>query len=293
MMHHSLSKNMIKTFAAARIAATAALVLAGAPAMNAQVAGKDLAMDFRTSTSIEGMADSGSITGHIVSSPTKVRIDMSTTGGRAPTPLQTFGPVSMIVSDSGQTITYLDTQKSQYMMFRPAEMLAQAQEMGGVRMDFSGSEATVTRLGAGPAILGHPTVRYRVVTGMTMTISGMGQQQSVKVSSTTEYHYPTDISSPFNPFSSITGTDMLGMFGGSSKEFAAKLKAAEARLPKAPPLRTSTTSTVTTQGISQVTKSRTEVTSVRWVNADPKVFEIPAGYTAVELPTMGEEPPTP
>jgi hypothetical protein len=199
----------------------------------------------------------------------------------------------MIVSDSGKTITYLDTRNSQYMTFRPAEMLAEAQNLGAVKMDFTGSEATVTRLGAGPTILGHPTVRYRVVTGMTMTITGMGQQQSVKIASTTDYHYPTDIKSTFNPFSSITGTDMLGMFGGSSKNLAAKLKAAEAKLPKAPPLRTVTTATVTTQGVNQVTKSSTEVTAVRWVNADPKVFEIPAGYTAVQMPTMNGPTPSP
>jgi hypothetical protein len=86
---------------------------------------------------------------------------------------------------------------------------------------------------------------------------------------------------------------MANMFGGSSKEFAQKLKAAEAKLPKAPPLRTSTTATITTQGVTRVTKSNTEVTSVQWVNADPKVFEIPAGYTAVELPAIGGPPPDP
>lgn len=276
-----------------RSSAVAALTFACAPLLSAQAAGKDLAMDFRTQTSVQGMPDSSSVTGHIVSSASKVRIDMSTTGGRAPTPLPTDGPVSMIVSDSGRTITYLDTKNSQYMTFRPAEMLTQVQEMGAVKMDFTGSEAIVTRLGAGPAILGHPTVRYRVVTRMTMTITGMGQQQSVRIASTTDYHYPTDITSNFNPFSGITGTDMLGMFGGNSRELAAKLKAAEAKLPKAPPLRTRTTATVTTQGVNQVTKTSTEVTSVRWVNADPKVFEIPAGYAAVQMPTMGGPAPSP
>lgn len=283
---------MMKRFAL-RLSVAGALSLASTSLLGAQGAGKDLAMDFRTSTSVQGSADSGAVTGHIVSSPTKVRIDMSTAGGRAPTPMPTDGAVSMIVSDSGRTITYLDAKNSQYMSFRPAEMLAQAQSMGGVKMDFTGTEATVTSLGAGPAILGHPTARYRLVTGITMTISGMGQQQSVKIASTTDYHYPTDLKSAFNPFAAISGAEMLGMFGGSSKEFAAKLQAAEARLPKAPPLRTSTTATVTTQGVNNVTRSTTEVTSVRWVNADPKVFEIPAGYTPVVPPSMGDVPPNP
>ncbi len=276
-----------------RLAGASAFALTTAAAAGAQTAGKDLAMDFRTSTAVEGMPDSGLVTGHMVSAGKKVRIDLAAAGGRAPTPLPTDGAVSMIVSDSGKTITYLDAKNSQYMRFRPAEMFAEAQQMGGMKMDFTGTEATVTSLGAGPAILGHPTARYRVVTAMTMTISGMGQQQSVKISSTTDYHFPTDIKSAFNPFGSITGTDMLGMFGGSSKELATKLKAAEDKLPKAPPLRISTAATMMAPGMTTITRSNTEVTSVRWVNADPKVFEIPAGYTAVQMPTMGGPPPTP
>jgi hypothetical protein len=276
------------------IAGTAALVLGVVSAAEAQVAGRNLALDFRSSTVIQGSPDTGVITGHIVGSGSKARIDISASGGTAPTPLASDGTVSMIVSDSGKTITYLDAKNSQYMNFRPGEMLAQAQEMGGVKMEVSGTEARVDNLGAGPAILGHPTMRYRVITGMTMTITAMGQaQESVRIASTTDHYFPTDIKSAFNPFASMTGTDMANMFGGSSKAFADKLKAAEAKLPKAPPLRTSTTATVTTQGVTRVTKSHTEVTSVKWVNADPKVFEIPAGYTAVGLPGMGGPPPDP
>ena len=266
-----------------------AAVLAFAPlsVAFAQNAGKELALDFRTSTSMDGAPETAVLTGHIVGSGNKVRIDMSTSGGSSPSPLATDGPVSMIVSDSGRTITYLDAKNSQYMSFRPGAMLADAQAMGGVKMVFSDTDAKVESLGAGPKILGHPTSRYRVGTKLTMSITGMGQTQTVKIVSTTDYYYPTDIRGTMNPFASITGTDMVGVFGTSNREFAAKLKAAESKLPKAPPLRTSTTSTITTDGTSRVTKSNTEVTSVQWVNADPKVFEIPAGYTAVKLPTMG------
>ena len=279
---------------AIRLAGVALLALAPVSFTEAQVTGKNLALDFRSSTVIQGSPDTGVITGHIVGSGSKARIDISASGGTAPTPLASDGTVSMIVSDSGKTITYLDAKNSQYMNFRPGEMLAQAQEIGGVKMEVSGTEARVDNLGAGPSILGHPTMRYRVITGMTMTITAMGQaQESVKIASTTDHYFPTDIKSAFNPFASMTGTDMANMFGGSSKAFADKLKAAEAKLPKAPPLRTSTTATVSTQGVTRVTKSHTEVTSVKWVNADPKVFEIPAGYTAVGLPGMGGPPPDP
>lgn len=276
-----------------RFAAIAVLAFTPVAIARAQVAGKDLALDFRTSTSMEGMPEAGVLTGHIVGSGSKIRIDMSTVGGPSPTPLPTEGPVSMIVSDSGRTITYLDAKNSQYMSVRPGDMLAEAREMGMVKMEFSGTDAKVDNLGAGPKILGHPTAHYRVGTRLTIRISGMGQQESVKIASTSDYYFPTDIRSAVNPFASITGTDMIGMFGASNKEFADKMKAAEKKLPKAPPLRTLTTATITTGGTSRVTKTSTEVTSVRWVNADPRVFEIPAGYTAVEMPKMGGVQPDP
>jgi hypothetical protein len=270
-----------------RFASAAFVALGPFYSAAAQNAGKELALDFRTSTSMEGTEETAILTGHIVGSGSKLRIDMSTSGGNSPSPLATDGPVSMIVSDSGRTITYLDARNSQYMSFQPRAMLADAQAMGGVKMAFSDTDAKVESLGAGPKILGHPTSRYRVTTKVTMSITAMGQTQTVKIASTTDQYYPTDIKSEMNPFASITGTDMMGVFSTSNKEFAAKLKAAESKLPKAPPFRTSTTATMTTDGTTRVTKSNTEVTSVQWVNADPKVFEIPAGYTAVKVPTMG------
>lgn len=273
--------------------AAAMLALAPISLTEAQTAGKDLAMDFRTSTSVEGGPDSSVLTGHSVASANKVRIDMAATGGRSPTPLPTDGPVSMIVSDGGRTIAYLDTKNSKYMIFRQAD-IARAQAMTGVKMEYSGSEAKVDNLGAGPTMQGRPTSHYRVTMGTTMTLTGLViQPQPVKIASKTEYYFPTDIKSSFNAFASITGSDMLSMLGSGSKELSDKMKAVGDKLPKTTPLRTSTTTTVTTQGVTRVTRSNTQVTSVQWVNADSKVFEIPAGYTLVELPGMGGPPPAP
>jgi hypothetical protein len=166
-------------------------------------------------------------------------------------------------------------------------MIAQAQQMGGMKMDFSGTEAKVDNLGVGPTILGHPTSHFRVATGMTMKISAMGQEQTVKISSTTDTYYATDIKGELNPFASVNGGDMANMFGTTNKEFAEKMKAAQARLPKGTPLRAVSSSSMTAQGQTRVTNSQAEVTSIQWVAYDPKTYEIPATYTAAPLPTMG------
>jgi hypothetical protein len=250
--------------------------------------GKNLAMDFRTTVVVQGMPDTGVIQGHAVGSADKLRMDLTMKGpGAQVTPLGGVGgEVSMILSDSGKTVTYIDSKNTKYLRVRPAEMLAQAQQTG-VKMDFSGTEAKVDNLGAGPAILGHPTSHYRVGTGMTMTISAMGQVQTVKISSSSDYYYANDIKGVVNPFASLSGGDMAAVLGSSNKEFADKMKAMQERLPKGTPLRASSTSTMIAQGQTRVTNTQAEVTSVQWVDANPKAFEVPSTYTPLTMPVMG------
>jgi hypothetical protein len=267
-----------------------AFVLALVPFAHAgaQEAGKNLALDFRTTVFVQGTPDTGVITGHAVGAGTKMRIDVKVQGsGPAVGMLANEGTVSLIVSDSGKTITYLDPKNSQYLTVRPSEMIAQAQQMGGMKMGFSDTEAKVDNLGAGPSILGHPTLHYRVATGMTMKISAMGQEQTVKIASTTDTYYATDIKAELNPFASLSGGDMANMFGTTNKEFAEKMKAAQAKLPKGTPLRAVSSSTVVAQGQTRVTNSQAEVTAIQWVASDPKTFEIPATYKAAAMPGMG------
>ncbi|MDP9201227.1 MAG: hypothetical protein M3P26_04765 [Gemmatimonadota bacterium] len=271
-----------------RLLSVSALVVAPISYAHAQDAGKNLALDFRTTVVVQGRPDTGVITGHAVGTADKMRVDVKMIGsGAAVGMLASQGEVSMIVTDSGKTITYLDSKKGQYMRVQPAEMIAQAQQMGGMKMDFSGTEAKVDNLGAGPTILGHPTSHYRIVTGMTMKISAMGQEQTVKIGSTTDTYYAADIKADLNPFASLNGGDMANMFGTNSKEFADKIKAAQAKLPKGTTLRAVSSSTLSSAGETKITNSQAEVTSIQWVAFDPKTFEVPSTYTAVPLPGMG------
>jgi len=211
---------------ALRLAGAAALVLAPMSYATAQNAGKTLAMDFKTSVTIQGQPDTGVITGHAIGTADKMRLDVKMKGTSAQvSPLASDSTVSMIVTDTGKTIAYLDPRKNQYLRVRPADMIAQAQQMGGMKMEFTDTKAQVDSLGAGPVILGHPTAHYRIATGMTMTISAMGQQQTAKISSTNDTYYATDIKGTLNPFASMTGGDMANMFGTTNKDFADKMKA--------------------------------------------------------------------
>jgi hypothetical protein len=271
---------------ASRLASAVALVLVSISTATAQNPGKTLALDFRQTVAVQGAPDTGVIVGHVLGTAAKMRLDISMKGAHAKVSPLADSNITMLVSDSGKTIVYLDRQKSQYLRVRPAEMIAQAQQMGGMKMDFSKTEAKVDNLGAGPVILGHPTSHYRVSTGMTMTISAMGQQQTVQISSTSETYYATDLKADLNPFASLSGGDMANMFGTTNKDFADKMKAAQAQLPKGVPLRASNSNTLIAQGQTRVTNSQAEVTAVKWVDSDPKAFDIPATYSAAQMPGM-------
>jgi hypothetical protein len=275
---------------AARMLGAAIFVVAPLRILSAQTAGKTLAMDFRTTIVVKGAADTGVIIGHAVGSASQMRLDVSLIGAKAQVSPLGDSALSMIVTDSGKTISYLDAKKSQYLRVRPAEMIARAQQVGGMKMTFSGTDAKVDNLGAGPVILGHPTAHYRVATGMTVTISALGQEQTVQISSTNDSYYATDIKGDLNPFASLNGGDMANMFASTNKDFAEKMKAAQAKLPGGVALRASSSSTLVSQGRTQITDSQAEVTSVKWVDADPKVFKIPATYTEAQLPGLGGNP---
>jgi len=252
---------------------------------NAQNAGKTMSMDFRTTVSVQGTPDSAVMIGHAVGTAEKMRLEVRGSADKV-SPLGGDTVITMIVTDSGKTITFLDAKRSQYMRVRPSDMVAQAQQMGGFKMDFSATEAKVDSIGVGPRILGHPTTHYRVATGMTMTVNAMGQQQVVKFASTTDSYYATDLTGTLNPFASLSGTDVAGMFGSANAEFAKKLKTAQAKLPKGTQLRATSSATIVSQGQTRVTTSSAEVTGLNWVSADPKAFEVPATYTQAQLPAL-------
>ncbi|HEX6628445.1 MAG TPA: hypothetical protein VF105_10835 [Gemmatimonadaceae bacterium] len=275
-----------------RALSCALIAVAPIATISAQAPTRNLSIDFRTTVIVQGQPDTGIIIGHAIGSADKIRMDLTMKGtGSQVTPLATDGVMTMIVSDTGKTVTYLDTKNSHYIRMRPAEMFAQMQQMGA-KMDLSNTKATVDSLGAGPVILGHPTQHYRVGTGMTMNINAMGQQQTVNIASTSDYYYATDIKGEVNPFANLSGADMASAFTGTSKEFADKLKAAQAKLPKATPLKATSSATMTVSGQTRVTSTDAVVTAIKWVDADPKTFEIPASYTPLQMPGLNGPPPS-
>ena len=97
--------------------AGAALALAPLSYTSAQTAGKNLAMDFRTTVTISGMPDTGVIQGHAIGSGDKMRMDLDLKGpGAQVSPLGgAGGKITMILSD-----TDLPRFRKQSLSARPA-----------------------------------------------------------------------------------------------------------------------------------------------------------------------------
>ena len=61
---------------ALRLLSVSALVLASMSSAHAQNAGKNLALDFRTTIVVQGTPDTGVVTGHAVGAGNKMRVDV-------------------------------------------------------------------------------------------------------------------------------------------------------------------------------------------------------------------------
>lgn len=240
---------------------------------------------------------SGVTTGRAVVSRGRVRLDMRGTSHAISMPrmgMESGDGVSMIVEDQGKVITYLFPKEKRYMQFKPMELLnqmeAMMQGMGGVmKFDVSGSDPKVENLGRGPVILGHETVHYRVTTAIKVTVSAMGERETMETSSMTDQYFARGLGELMDPFSSMKSLrESSSMFGGASRAHMDKIWSVQAKLPKAPELRAEQRTTMTRSGQVSNVKTVRQVTKIERTKAPLGLFVVPAGYTKVE---MGPIPP--
>lgn len=275
--------------------AVAALVASS----GAQAQARDWAFDFRMIDTMVagGETTNGVTTGHAVVSKGRVRLDMKGTSNAISMPRMGVGSgdgVSMIVEDQGKLITYLLSKEKRYMQFKPTEMLKQMQTMmqgmgAAMKFDVSGPEPKLENLGRGPVILGHETVHYRVTSGMKVTMSAMGERETMEMSSTTDQYFARGMGELMDPFSSMKALrETSSMFGGANKAYMDKMWAIQGRLPKAPELRAEQRTTMTRGGLVSNVKTVREVTKIQRVKAPVDLFAVPAGYTKID---MGPIPP--
>lgn len=176
--------------------------------------------------------------------------------------------------------TFVDPARKEYFEINRDELGKEAadmgQKMGGmVKMEVTGIQVDVQNLGAGEAIEGNATVKYRITTDYTMNMSVMGKTTSTPQHAVTDLWVAPALDGVMNPMarqSSPTGS------GGMAALTAAIMKG-YAKVGKGVVLKSVRTSEVTRKGVKQTTTMVTEVTNLKKTSVNPAVFVVPAGYT--------------
>jgi hypothetical protein len=132
-------------------------------------------------------------------------------------------------------------------------------------------------------ILGHKTQHYRITTGMKMTMSMMGDSQTMEMSSVSDEYLAPDLKDMTDPFRDVASSSM-GAMGGANKEYVARLKAAQGKLPKSMELRAEMRVTVNTAGQPQNLTTIREITGIQSTTASDSQFVVPVAFTKVDLP---------
>jgi hypothetical protein len=151
-----------------------------------------------------------------------------------------------------------------------------------MKFEFTG-DPKVEDVGAGPVILGHKTQHYRITTGMTMTMSMMGESQTMDVSAVTNEYLAPDLRNVSDPFRDMS-TNTIGAMGGANKAYLERLKAVQAKLPNGMELRAETEVTIIGAGKTQNMVNVREITAIANAKASDDQFVVPTGFTKVDLP---------
>ena len=275
------------------LARIAVISLLGIPLLTGEASaqGRDMAFDFRMTDS--GTAASQSVhgvsTGHAIVSKGRVRLDSRGNARALAMPGSAAGDdVTLIMLDSGKTLIYINPKTKRYMQVNPIEAMDRMQKMmegmgATMKVDFTG-DPKVENLGSGPELLGHKTQHYRITTGMRMTMTAMGETQTIEMSGVTDEYLALDLRNTSDPFRNMSSNAMSGMMGGSNKAYLERLKAVQAKLPNAMELRAETHVTVESAGQTQTMMSVREITGIQKTTASGDRFAVPAGYTKIDFP---------
>ena len=200
----------------------------------------------------------------------------------------------------------LNAETSQLTMVSPKEKSATVLPVGGMasmlgavgaagimKIEIDNVSVTVEDLGAGDAILGHGTHRYRVKESHTMNVSVMGMHRSGTTATDTEMWIATDVSRTeqraFEAFAANFAQSMGGAgFGGDGmRKLTDEL---QRKMPKGLVLRQIATTRQTDQGGKETTSvTTTEVKEFKQARLDEKLFEVPKDYVVTDLGAAMEE----
>jgi hypothetical protein len=196
----------------------------------------------------------------------------------------------MIMHDGGSEMAFLNPDQKQYLSIKPIAMMEGMQKMlegmgGSMSFDTAATQLSLDSVGPGPSMDGHPTLTYRLRTGMRMTMSMMGQSHVVDNQSSQEIQAATDLGD-FAEVASMNRFAEVTQAMGFPKGYFEKLSATRRRIHGFP-LRAVTHTTTSADGVTQTIDQTIEMRNVQRLAVPDSLFVVPADYKPVRMPMPG------
>lgn len=219
----------------------------------------------------------------------RARIDFSEVKGPSPA----MGKDGYILMHDGGAVMYMvDTKEKQYMKIDAKAvggMMSSLSSMTGglMKIEVTNPSMSVRKLGAGESIIGYATEKWEIKQAYTMSMKTFGFGTTTTEESTaTLWMAPqmksSEMMNPFMDMAKNVGT----MFEGN-KEWEQVVMGPSRELPEAAVLKMESHSKSTPdKGKPQYTISTMEVTNWTKGDVNASVFELPAGFKAIEMPNM-------
>jgi hypothetical protein len=199
-----------------------------------------------------------------------------------------------IVKDGGQVMYLVDPNQKQYMKWDMASMLAGMSKVvnavgGLVKMQMSDIKIDAQDLGAGETVQGYPTRHIRMIQNYTMSASVFGKKSVSRSEATTDYYFAPSLKIA-NPF--VGNSQQMAMMSQfdmfNNPDYKSQMAAAQAKLPKnGVPLKMVTTTTTTDEkGKAETSTAVMEMVNFKAANIPASAFEIPSGYTEIQMPSL-------
>jgi hypothetical protein len=196
----------------------------------------------------------------------------------------------VIVDPAAKSLSMVMPESKQFLQINLADSTAQA--LGSMASLMAATtivtdiQVTGTALGGGGVVNGYPTNRYRITTSYAeMPSAGEGQRKVRLVEEFWVTSQLRDIPDPMEAFTrAFGGKNGMPQLGGTLSELMRKRGDAQRKLFTGLPLKSVATSTMTERdGSTSEETTVTEIVDLRRVELDASAFQIPAGYTKLDM----------
>ncbi len=202
--------------------------------------------------------------------------------------LQMLGGTSgYIVIKTDGSMTIVDPEKKQYFTLGSdamGGMMTAASAM--IKMEIKDLKTDMEKVGPGGTLLGYPTTKWHMTQSYSMKMSVLGRGSETASKTSSEIYVASGLADLKNPFMDMSKS--MGRMLGNANAFAELSRQSQEAYKKVSgvPLKTVMDITSTDdKGKANTSNMTFEITSISKSDIPSSVFEMPAGYTTVDLPT--------